>query len=530
MLAAVLLGSICAGCAKQEPETPTAQNEVKNSEPYNGEMPISDEPVKLKFMTHSGFAANMPEPSNDLLFYQKLQERTNVEIEWEVITTDAYNEVLQARLSAGVDLPDIMNLYVTSNLLNSYDRGLFLQMDDLIEQYGYYTKQWFADGNEMYRELWTMADGHIYALQDYVLPTYNQVVPMYNTEWLKKLGREVPQTLEEFEALCYAMKGVDFNGNGKDDEIILSGNLQNFNTLGNSFGLEIHDGAYGFQTDDGETVTCDYVNDRYREFLEFSAKLYRDGILDREVTLNTSTMMMEKVAADRVGIVINWAEFAPVYSKLTSYGVENPDAEVYTVGVPLKGPYGDQYMIQRNIPGGDPCVITRECSNPEVAMKWLDYVFGSEECITLRYFGIEGTDYTVNDAGEKTIIQPEDGTTFNEHIYSYGGGQVPFCHQQSLEISYATDPEWLVAANQNLQPYFKMGLIETAWNEEEKEIYSTYWPDLQSRISEMQGLFISGQKELNDETWKSYTEELEAMHLNDLIGIYQSRYTRNNKK
>ena len=292
LLAALLMATtLMAGC--QAEEKPGNTPVIEDDTPYNGELPLTKEPAKLRVMTHSGFAANMPEPNNDLLYYKETQKATGVEIEWDVVPNDSYTEVLQTKLAAGVDLPDIMNMYVGANVVNAYENDLFLPLDDLIEKYGYWTKKWFADGNEMYKDMWTMADGHIYSIQDYVLPTYNQVVPLYNTKWLEKLGKEVPTTLEEFEELVYAMKGVDFNGNGKDDEIILSGEINNYNTFGYTWGLEMHDGAYGFQTDDGKTVTCDYTDDRYREFLTFSNKLYQDGILDKELMSNTSTMMME---------------------------------------------------------------------------------------------------------------------------------------------------------------------------------------------------------------------------------------------
>lgn len=45
----------------------------------------------------------------------------------------------------------------------------------------------------------------------------------YNTEWLKELGLDEPTTTEELKEVLIAVKNSDYNGNGKADEIPLTG-------------------------------------------------------------------------------------------------------------------------------------------------------------------------------------------------------------------------------------------------------------------------------------------------------------------
>lgn len=145
--------------------------------------------------------------------------------------------------------------------------------------------------------------------------------------------------------------------------------------------------------------------------------------------------------------------------------------------------------------------------------------------LTIQVAAIEGTDYTINADGTKSINVPE-GTTFIDRINSYGGGQVPFCHRQDLERSMLLDVEWKAEQQEYLQQFFKKGIVETTRTMEEDETYSTYRPDILAYVKEAEGLFISGEKALDDDGWNNYLGTLETLRLPDLLGVYQSRYTR----
>lgn len=49
-----------------------------------------------------------------------------------------------------------------------------------------------------------------------------------NTKWLDQLNMKVPATTEEFKEMLKAFKTKDPNGNGKADEVPLSGSTENF--------------------------------------------------------------------------------------------------------------------------------------------------------------------------------------------------------------------------------------------------------------------------------------------------------------
>ncbi len=513
--------SQAASSEAAKPAESAASEEAAPAEeqPYEGQMPISTDGETLTVFTHAGATASFPPPDNELVYYKWLQDQTGITIDWQISPNEQYDEVMKAKLASGVDLPDIINLNKFTNVPDLCTTGLLMPLDDLIDEYGYYLKQWFDDGHQLYRALWSQADGHIYTLSQFNSPTYNQVVPMYNKLWLEQLGMDIPETIDEFKELVYAMKGVDFNGNGKDDEIILTGsNHNNFNHISCWFGLEMCYGQDAFQVgDDGKTVTCDYIDPRYKEMLEFLHQMYEDGILDKEVFSNSYSTIYEKAAADRVGIVFCYASFLEKYSELTTYGVEHPGEQVFLCGVPLKTQDGEQYMIAKYTAGNDATGITKDCKDPVAAIKWLDYMYASPEAVTFRSFGREGEDYTIDADGKIKLAEDWD-------IYKLGGGQIPLAHIQAEESMRVTQADYVVEANDMYYKYLRPGIPRTAFNAEENEIYLRYQPDIVAYFKEMEARFVSGEESLDN--WDAYVENMKKLHIDDLLAIYQSRYDR----
>ncbi len=79
-----------------------------------------------------------------------------------------------------------------------------------------------------YKDLITAPDGNIYALpqvNECYHCMYQQRMWIYKP-WLDKLGLKMPTTTDEFYEVLKAFKTKDPNGNGKADEIPLSGSIQ----------------------------------------------------------------------------------------------------------------------------------------------------------------------------------------------------------------------------------------------------------------------------------------------------------------
>lgn len=496
---------------------------------YEGALPLTEEKVTLTILTHAGVNASYPPPSNDLPFWQWVEEQTNVHIEWEVVPSESYEEIIATRLAAAQDLPDIINVSSAVNANNAGRNGLLIDMAALLEENGYWIQQMF-EADPFSEDLMVLGDGSMYAVQATVVPKRNQIVAMYNKAWLEEVGAEIPTTTEEFLEVCKKMVGVDFNGNGKNDEIILTSPHNHvFDSFSFNYGLELFEDWDAFSADENGVVTANYTSDRMKAYLEYLKVLYDEGILDKEMFDADWNTFYEKIAADRVGIFVCYTSFATSCGNMTSYGTQHPNEEIYTVGLPLEGPYGDAYLVAREKSANDSTAISKDSEHADLALRWLDTLFANPEFIETRYWGFEGITYTENEDGTRDLIYPEDGTSWETIRNNLGCGQIPLCHPQTdlMFIQEDHDPSmaWWNEQEHALDEYFVSPTIpHIALTDEEQEIYDLYAADVRTYFREMQAKFVVGNESFDN--WDKYLKTMDALCIDELVAVYQSVYDR----
>ena len=537
LIVIIMLFSLCAcnGGTQQTTASETESQAVtqgateNTSEPesteyvYTGSAPLVEEKTTLTIATHTGSLESLAPADNDLPIYQALEELTNVHIEWEVTPSATYQEVTSTRLAAGQDLPDIYNLTGISDYNELGKDGVILELTDLLEEYAPNTNAWLAEeDNRIFSALLRNTDGEIYAIQSWNVPDTLSVGIMYNKTWLDTLGEDVPTTYEELYELLVLFNQNDMNGNGLEDEIPLTNAVPWMtNFMGNLFGLQLAFGN-GYQADKDGVVTCDYIDERYKEYLTFMNQLYTEGLFDMEYLTNNWQITYEKIANDQVGAVIAWGTFAQTFNTMHPAGDEDGSIAIFAPTIPLEGPYGDKYILRRIGLGGDPMAITKDCNDPATAMKWLDFVFAGEEAFTLQYWGIEGETYEVKDE-TKVKIQPESGT-WEELMASIGGIQPPWAYRQSRENILALYQSYAAEADEIQQPYYKDPFPQLPLTEEETETYNLYLTDITTYINEWQAKFITGQEPID--MFDEYVKALKNLNIDELIAINQARYDR----
>ncbi len=485
----------------------------------------SAEKTTLTVFTHPGVNSSYPPPSNDLDFWKYMEERTNVHIEWETAPYENYSEVIATKISAGVDLPDILNVSMAKSATDAGRNGVLIDISGMLEEHAPHTTK-FLNENAFAKALWTEANGAIYGLHATVSAEGGHIVYIYNKDWLDQLGRKIPTTTDEFLDLTRAMVGVDFNKNGLNDEIILSSyNAEGLDMTGDSFGLMMYENWDAFQADKNGVVTPDYTRDGMKDWLSWLNTMYKENILDKEIFTNTFDLLSEKVASDRVGIFVCYSAFANLYGNLTPKGLANINSEVYSLGTPLKGPNGDQYIVRREKDGNDITGITKDCKQPEVALKWLDTLYADPEVIDARYWGTEGKTYTVNSKGEKELLMPTDGSAWS--VQQYGGGQIALAHIQTVEglNRPRSNVSWYIDQYNEVLPYFiSPSVPHINFNDKEQEIIDRVQTDIKTYFREMQAKFVTGATSFDE--WDNYVSTMKKLGLDDFTSVYQSIYDR----
>lgn len=552
LLALVMTVTVLAGCSQQSApaaDTAAAETQAASEKEAAGteasaetaaasadEKPstwLCDEKTTLSILTYDGVNNTFPAPSNDLPFWQFLEDRTNVHIDWEIVPNAGFKEVIAARLASGSDLPDIVMTDDFLSANNAGKNGIFEDLsahwDDCFQN----TEKYFADQGQDYRALLKNEDGTCYSIVGTVAPVEGHIVYCYNTEWLEKLGKTVPKTLDEFTELLEAMKAAgDLNGNGENDEVILSSS--SLDTLGsvmnNTFGMNAYESWDQFAVKDG-TVFPEYTSENEKAYFTYLNKLYSDGILDPEIGSMTADMLSEKVAADRVGVFTYYSAFAITYGQLTSAGQADKMAEHYTLGYPLASEWNDNkaYFIRREKTASCPTCVNAASENVELACKWIDVMFADPEVLKVRTCGFEGEDYTDNGDGTISLIYPEDGAAWS--IVEKGCGQIALAFIQTKEqlLNSKLQYTWYINEYDDIRENCEWRAPQitqvSAFTDAEQEMRDDVRTDVLDYYKEMREKFVTGASSIDGE-WDVYVSNIQKLGLDTLTASWQSVYDR----
>ena len=536
-----LLSLLLALLTLLSPTSVLAQTEAENMAALNADLvlptpqlPLVDEPLTLTVT----YPRNVKHGDFENMWYiERLAEKTGITLEIQAIEESGWDEKVGLLFSSG-DYGDIFLYGLSINEASQYGMaGMLIPLEDLVAQYSPNTQTIYESFPETLRNL-TADDGHIY-----IAPAYNntprdmllQYSDWINAEWLAKLGLNMPSTLEEFYDALLAFKTEDPNGNGEADEIPWS-----FVYNGDGYNMVL--GAFGFVNARHDVIDDQYVyvpaQENFRHYLEFMHKLYDEQLLDNDIFTMTTDDYLAKILTLNVGSTIDY----------------NVTSEEEVLKRHLLSPLTSEYNDTPVHPGRSQektdsglCITSNATEEEAIAaIKLLDYWYSQEGTFEIKCgpeYGVNGDDWgyvrTVNDDGTYSyeIIYDEEafgGSYFDCRMYN-GLGNMPFCYTQAhadVIIGANVSNQWQTTCVENagLLQARRVGYPEgVTFTPDEQDTLALYVL-MDSTVDRMVAEFITGQKELNDDTWNEYLSILDAMDLDTLVSVRQAAYDRWNAK
>lgn len=520
MMAGAFALSGCSGDSKNQSENSAASFNKTG-------LPIVNEPVSLKMVSPK--AALAPEYSQMEIF-KKLEEQTNVKIEWENIPDTDFTEKKNLLLASG-DLPDAFYGAGFSDyeLVKYGDDGTILPLEDLIDQYAPNLKALLERRPDI-RSSITAPDGHIYGLPSWEennLGT-NPFFHVINKKWLDKLGLKMPQTLDEYTEALVAFKTQDPNGNGKADEIPLSFmHMQWCMDIAGIFGaFGLPDNMEHRVVRDGKVIFT-ATQPEYKEALKyFNEKWYKQGLIDPESFTQDAAQYLAKgkTTVETLGSYIWWEVDEVV-------GTER--SEDYALLSPLKGPDGDQSIGRGNGggPGRGAFVITKENQNPEITIRWIDQQYEPYMAAQIHWGPLDVV-FKKDENGKLVNLPIPEGTSageFRQKVAPGAGGPGVITIE---DLGKVVDLEPRAQQRvKDLEKYYDPYMEEENYpsiffEPEELDKINRIEPELIKYVNTQRGKFIVDGGV--DEQWDSYVKNLDKMGLNELMEIYQKGLDRYN--
>ncbi|GIP35003.1 extracellular solute-binding protein [Paenibacillus sp. J2TS4] len=486
--------------------------------------PIVNEPIKLKFVAPQ--ATNTPD-WNDIMLFNEYEKMTGIDIEWQMINQEILSEKRNLILAGG-DLPDAFyaTLLSDNDVMKYGEQGVFIKLNDLIEEYAPNIKKFLEDNPDAKKWL-TMPDGNIYSIPRVYDPAFTSVLinpkTWINTKWTGKLGLKNPETTEELYQFLKSFKGEDLNGNGEADEIPLgalsTGYLMKW--LYGPWDLQNRGSRHNYVDVDPETNDLRFfpADEKYRELLEFAHRLYQEQLIDPDIFTMNSSEFLARIQSDRYGVYIGWDPVSWV------------QLDYYEGAPPLAGPHGDKAVVSNSpLVTLGTFVITNQNAHPEATMRWIDHFF-SDEGSRMFFMGFEGVTYAETEDGKveylDKIANHPDGLSLDEAVSQYliwsVGGTPGIISEQYFKGGESLPNS--IAAAELLEPYANKEVWPAfSFTPEENSRLAGLSSDIGTYVSEMRAKFITGAKPLAE--WDDYVQTINKMGLEEYMKIYKAAFER----
>lgn len=328
-------------------------------------------------------AGSESEPNNRTIF-KRLEESTNVHIEWTAIQSDQWGDKISLNMSNPNTLTDFIFTadFSDSNLLRYASQGVVIPLEEYIDTCMPNLQAVFEKYPE-YRTMCTDTEGHIWALpwieQLGVDKTAIQTVgsmPFINTKWLNFLGLEMPHNVDDFEQVLIAFRdnadriksefGIEgdiipmsciVNDGDQDPAILING-------FGEGYGDQ--DKSRHIAVTNDRKVICAAAQPGYRAGIEWLHKLYTENLIDLEAFTQEWSTYVSKGKAGRYGVCFTW-DVANI-DNLTDWEPLPPLTADTTNITPYNGSFTSGFNRGR-------CVVTAKAANPALVCAWLDQMY-----------------------------------------------------------------------------------------------------------------------------------------------------------
>lgn len=498
-------------------------------------LPLVEEEVVLTAMfsrstTHGDFET--------MWFLQQVFEETGIRLKIVPVESVGWKEKLGLSFASG-DLPDLIIGGMDYSMAAKYGMAGMLQpMNELLEAYAPNAQLLLGAIPESKNNV-TASDGNIYLMPAFNLTARDMIfrAGYINQKWIEDSGLEMPKTLDEFYACLVAFRDNDVNGNGDpSDEIPLS-----FRYNSESSGAAVNGilSAFGFVNQRHDVLDGAYVyvpmHENFRAYLAFMNKLYEEGLLDKEIFTQTNEQYIAKASAYRLGMV---------QSESKDYMALPEQKHSYALLGPLTSEYNDVPMYPAqpyDVPTAG-MAITKNCQNPEAAVKLLDYLY-SEHASFMTKCGPEKGQLETDEGW--TRIVADDGsisykieydnskyTGFWAFRQAHGLMNSPFVYAGAHALLVTGgDPDATITSYQIFEsgaydarrPGYPTGV---AFTEDEQGLLATY-ALLDTYVDQMVAKFVTGGLDIEDDAqWEGYLRDIEGMDVQTMIATRQEAYDR----
>lgn len=511
--------------------------EFQEVDPSELEFPLA-ETATLTGMT--SYPANTESDPNNRTIFQRLEEETNVHIEWTAIQSDQWADKITLNMANPDSLTDFIFSagFSDSDLLKYADQGIIIPLEEYIDAYMPNLSAVFEKYPE-YRTMCTDTEGHIWALpwieqlgsEKEAIQTVGNM-SFINKKWLDFLGLDIPETVDEFEQVLIAFRD---NASELQEEFGIEGSIipmsciindgdQDPSILINGFGEGYGDAdktRHIAVTNDLEVI-CAATQQGYKEGIEWLHSLYDQGLIDPEAFTQEWSTYVSKGKSGRYGVCFSW-DVANI-DNLEDW-VPLPALTADTTNItPQNGSFTSGFERGR-------CVVTAVAENPALVCAWLDQMYDPFQSPQNNWgtYG-EDDDFDIFELGENADSEEMlvhaplgDASPVEVREAEMVGG--PLAVLDDYYDVYVTCPDDAQYRLDWIKEYYTPDMNNdyvypnVFMDREDTEELSNLQADIEKTINAYKSEWIMNG--FTDADWDNYLQELDAYGLQEYLDIFQ---------
>ena len=497
------------------------------------------------------YPANTESEPNNRTIYKRLEEATNVHVNWKTIQSDQWGDKIALEMANIKTLPEFISPagLGDADILKYAKQGVIIPLEDYITPELMPNLCRVFEQAPEYKDMCKDENGHIWTLpwieQLGVGKTAIQTIgnmPFINTAWLDFLGLKMPTTVDEFEQVLIAFRDnadalkAEFKIDGDIIPLacIVNGGNEDCRVLCNGFGE-----GYGDPDDwrhivitDDKQVICAATTEGWRKGVEWLHKLYTENLFDPDAFTQEWSTYVAKGKSGRYGVCFSW-DVANIV------GLTMSDIQNGTAGwAPLPMLKADTVNLTPNTGSltsgfdrGRGAVLTANAKNPALICAWLDQMYDpiqSPQNNWGTYGEDDGFDIFVmgtNDKGEPMLQHADLGDHSPVEVREAEMVDGPLAVLDSYYGVYVTCPDdalyrlnWIkdiYTPDMHTKYVFPNVLMSS---DDTKEV-SNLLADIDKCIETARANAIMNG--FSDADWNQLQSDLQAYKLDQLLAIFQ---------
>lgn len=514
----------------------------------------SEEPVTYTMMFNDNPAYPMKDTWQTEGIFKAIEEATNVHLELTIVDNANYTDKVSLAVSSG-DSPYIIpkiydeKAYVTG--------GGVVPVSDYVQYMPNYSA--FVEEYSMQPDLETItqSDGKYYrlpGLKETCLQDYNLLIrkDIFDAAGYDVTTLEDDWTWEEFADVLKGVKAYMVEqGMCSEDDYIWSdmwcgqtsgygqgGNL--LKLLGASYNVYsgwaiTHNYGLGFDAE-SDSFYSTSISDEFKQAYTVLQDLVSNKIIDPETWTQDDDTAMNKFYRGETAIIsTNRAQYVAQEEGITEQlGEGNFELYIALTPVGTVDYQADNERLECGVMISSKALNELGEEDFIKMMRFVDWLWYSEEGQILTKWGIEGETYTVS----------EDGTYSLTPAYYCGGLTIPQTSDDQVdmreELGYACG-NYMYGGNTELLTsnfsdtwkdlYDRIGQYRSlrpleptvALDEDQREMANLWGTPLTDTINTWTNRFAMGQADIEAD-WDQYVSEVEAQNLQSIVDLYNETY------